>query len=155
MNLLNLTDRELFEHLDKYSEDPVIRRLVSVVLDKEDSVVAELIEAGMDEKTLLFEDCGLEFTPGEYIVHLEKSRDYAQEEMEQYQYKYESEHEERKLLESRSVVDLISDLRDMLHNSDRQISQAEKEKITALNERDEVKSKMKMWTTLASPYGAK
>jgi hypothetical protein len=111
MNYEHLTAKELINYLDLYHEDPLVRRLVTLL--REESLIEELEEAGMDPVTKEFRDDGWNYLgPGEYIEHLRNDVDYYVREAEELQGQV---HELEKEVKRFSTVNLVSFIADVHH----------------------------------------
>ena len=101
----NLTYNELIDHLDRYSNDPFVHRLLAFIGDKEENIIEGLIEVGMDPVDGRIEGDTGYFLPGPYIRELRHDVDYFQSESNEWQEKYNDMKAERDRLKSRSVAD--------------------------------------------------
>ena len=126
----NLTYQELIRHLDMYSTDPIVRKLIEYIGEKEETIIESLVEAGMDPVDCRFQtDMGYCY-PGEYITELRKNLDFYQEEASTWEYKYEDMKDERDRLQARSVANLLHEMnlqikraQDQAHDADRTATQ--------------------------------
>lgn len=134
----SLTDKELIDYTLKFDTDPVRVRLAGVMDRMPGFILDSLEEAGMDPETCLFEntwDCG------QYIRHLEQEIEIYHDENAQLR----AELEERKAL---TVAGLIQELKQQIHTSEFIVKQTNEDRMRAVKERDEAKSKLSMWTKL-------
>ncbi len=109
MNPIGLTDRELVEYLDKYSDDPVIRRLISIALDSQSDItdlIEDLEDAGMDPAYQAFD--GYQ-TPGQYIRNLENS-------VQEYENENNQLKDELEELKTKTVIQFISEVKDQMQS---------------------------------------
>ena len=143
MNYDSMTARELIHYLDLYSTDPVVRRLVS--LFSNDSLIADLVDAGMDPDTQLFQiEWGHE-SPGEYIQSLRNSLRDAEDEASQLRYRCEDLEDELEQLKTRSIMDFIEEVRHVKRNSEELVSDAMKTIKAYKDENENLKEKIDMW----------
>lgn len=134
----SLTDKELIDYTLKFDTDPVRVRLAGVMDRMPGFILDSLEEAGMDPETCLFEntwDCG------QYIRHLEQEIEIYHDENAQLR----AELEERKAL---TVAGLIQELKQQIHTSEFIVKQTNEDRMRAVKERDEAKSKLSMWAKL-------
>ena len=134
----HLTDQELIDYTLKFEDDPVRVRLAKVMDNMPGFILNSLEDAGMDPETCLFEntwDCG------QYIRHLEQELDLAHDEIHQMR-------EELDKLKARTVVDLISELRQEIKSIEWMATEARRERDYAEADRLLMKDKLSMWTKL-------
>ena len=143
MNYNSMTARELIHYLDLYNDDPVVRRLVS--LFSNDKLVADLVDAGMDPDTQLFQiDWGHE-SPGEHIQSLRNSLEDAQDEASDLRYRCEKLEDELEQLRTRSIMDFIDEVRHVKRESESLVSDAMKTIKAYKDENENLKEKIDMW----------
>ena len=136
MNLLHLTDTELLDYLDKFSDDPLILRLVRMQTPYAE-VLDDLVRAGANDD-FQFDNC---YSPSEYIHHLENEIEYLSCELA------ESQKEVAKL-QARTVLEIMAELKNDIEATNNEVRRARLDVGKALQERDEALKKLKMWTTL-------
>lgn len=147
MNLNSFTDDEFIRYLDNTSDDPIVRRLVKIFQDNDDMVFQQLVDAGMDRDGRFETEC--EFLPvGEYIEHLRSEVEYYRSEAEELEYKLDDTKDEVKRLSSRSIVEVMSELREQINFVDKKAKISELERQRAVEERDLAKEQLKMWNHL-------
>lgn len=147
MKLDHLSDKELIDYLDRYSNDPVIQRLCSIFIKKETGVYNQLLDVGMaDDMTFMHDYQTYEVC--EYIEHLRNDIDYYQEESDRWESEAESLEQKVKKLEARSVSDLIAELAQDVRNSDARRDAAEREIHRAREEARKYKEQLGIWDTL-------
>ena len=143
MNYESMTARELVHYLSMYNDDPLVRRLVS--LFSNDSLVTELVDAGMDPDTQLFQiDWGHE-SPGEYIQSLRNSLRDAEDEASEWRHRCEDLEEQLEQLKTRSIMDFIDEVRHVKRNSEELVSDAMKTIKAYKDENESLKEKIDMW----------
>jgi DNA mismatch repair ATPase MutS len=151
MNLNHLSDDELLDYLDRYSEDPIMRRIVDILLRKQQGIISDLVAAGMDPQDWTFcTDHYNHYYPGQYISHLKNEISYIEDELTEYQDKYEEAKDKIKRLEARSVASLITDLHSEINNMTAERDRAKKQRDQAYEENERTKSKMKVWTAIST-----
>ena len=143
MNYNSMTAKELIHYLDLYNDNPVVRRLVS--LFSNDSLMADLVDAGMDPDTQLFQNQWGHESPGEYIRGLRSSLDDAEHEASQLRYRCEDLEDELEQLKTRSIMDFIEEVRHVKRNSEELVSDAMKTIKAYKDENESLKEKIDMW----------
>lgn len=134
----HLTDKEFIDYTLKFSNDPDMIRLAKVMDNMPGCILDSLEDAGMDPETCLFENT---YDPGQYIRHLEDEIEYLSDKLQQ-------EREEVQNLQARTVLDLIAELKQEIHTADWKAQQSNEDRMRAVKERDEMKSKLSMWAKL-------
>ena len=125
MNYENLSVKELIHYLDLYHEDPLVRRLVTLL--REESLVEELEDAGMDPVTKTFRTDGWNYRgPAEYIQHLRNDLDYYVREADDLQNKVYDLEKEIKNLSTISLVNFIADVHHKLEMAKMEQGRAER-----------------------------
>ena len=143
MNYESMTARELVHYLDLYSTDPVVRRLVKLFTHEE--LIAELVDAGMDPDTLMFQiDWGHE-SPGEYIQSLRNSLRDAEDEASELRHRCEDLDEQLEQLQTRSIMDFIDEVRHVKRESESLVSDAMKTIKAYKDENEKLKEQIDMW----------
>ena len=143
MNYESMTARELVHYLDLYSNDPLVRRLVKLFTHEE--LIAELVDAGMDPDTLMFQiDWGHE-SPGEYIQSLRNSLRDAEDEASDLRHRCEDLEEQLEQLRTRSIMDFIDEVRHVKRESESLVSDAMKTIKAYKDENESLKEKIDMW----------
>lgn len=146
MNYSHLSDAELLNYLDLTNDDPVVRRLIKMLA--EGSIRQELTSIGMDPVSDTFDHNYQDLSPAEYIEHLRRDLEWLDEECDQYKSELESTKQEAHKLKTRSVAELISELNTAIKVSDSAAHRASREAAKANEEREEMKSKLKVWNHL-------
>lgn len=143
MNVDHLTDTELIEYVLKFDNDPIRRRLAKIMDEMPGFILQRLEDVGMDPETCMFENT---YDPGDWIRHLESEIEYAQREAD--------EAEERAArLEAMTVLEFMANMQSRLRTEQLANDSLKQQISNAHKERDEMKSKLKMWTTLnAAPH---
>lgn len=143
MNLNHLKDNELIDYVIKYDDDPVRVRLATYMDRHPGAILDDLERAGMDEVHCTFrdEDTCNDYLPGQYISHLKNEIQYLQEQLDQALNEIEE-------LKPMSVSELISTLRQEILTEKYSRQAAEQSRYKALDERDDMKKKLDMWTIL-------
>lgn len=140
MNLDHLTDTELVQYIIKHDTDPVRVRLATYMDDMPGRILDGLERAGMDPETCLHENT---YESGEYIDHLRNEIEYLQRELEDTQ-------EELRKRETISVSLLIEELRHIANSADRRAASAIERAREADEEREKMRSKMKVWRAIST-----
>ena len=151
MNLNHLTNNELLENLDKHSTDPLIKRLVNVLMEKQYGLVSDLLAAGMDEQTWTFSpDNYNKYYPGQYISHLHNELDYADDELKDCEFQLKQAKKEIEDLKARNVAQLIAELHQEVRDANLRTAEAEKWRRKAQEEVETTRSKMKVWRAIST-----
>lgn len=137
-----LTDKELIDYTIKFSDDPEKVRLATVMERVTGEIINDLVDAGMDETFCTFRsEWGGDYHPGRYIMLLEDEIRIRDEDIIQLR----KELEEQK---ARTIVDLIEELKQEIKTAEWCAQEARRERDHAEADRQLMKSKLKMWTTL-------
>ena len=151
MNFNHLSDDELLRYLDKHNTDPLMQRVVDILMHKQHGIISDLVESGMNPETWTFRPDGYnEYYPGQYVSHLENTVSSIEEDLQCVQYELEDAKDEIKKLKARTVAELISELHQEIKNSNYLIAQAEKARDAAKEQEKVALSKLKMWTILST-----
>jgi hypothetical protein len=137
MNTNLLSDIELLDYLEKFSDDPLILRLVKMQTPHAD-VLSDLICAGADPEDFCFDNC---YSISEYLHNLNNEIEYLNNELLDAQ-------SEAHRLKARTVVDLLSELREQIKSADDDNRLIRRELHTANEQRVDAQKKLKMWSTL-------
>ena len=148
MNLSHLTENELVGYLDKHSTDPVVCRLVDIMMGKQVGLVTELVESGMHPVTWDFSHDHQDYMPGEYIEHLRKELRSTEDELWVKERELEELAVELRKLKARTVIEWMDELKEELRRSDYERDQARQERDSAKISENNMKSKMKVWRAL-------
>ncbi len=146
MNYQSMSTKELVHYLDLYSEDPVVRRLVHLM--QEESLVQELVDAGMDPVTRTFEHEWQSMSPGDYIEHIRRDMEYYIDERDEFEREVEDLKREVNRLSTISLVKFIGDVSDKLNVAN---SEMNRQRRIAENERklrEEAEQKFEFWEKL-------
>jgi hypothetical protein len=151
MNLNSLSDDELLRYLDKYSDDPVMKRVVDILMDKQQGIISDLVAAGMDPQYWTFRPDGYnEYYPGQYVSHLESEIDCVESELSSAQYELDDVNAELRKLKARTVAELIAELNEELTVMASARDQARFERDRAIQNEKTTKEKMKVWTAIST-----
>lgn len=140
MKIDHLSDNELIKHVLKHDADPIRIRLAGVMERFSGCIVDSLEDAGMDKENFLFENT---YDPGQYIRHLENEIEYLQRELDETQEKLHAR-------ETMSVSQLIEELRLEAYSAGRRADSADRRAHEADQEREKMRSKMKVWTAIST-----
>ena len=151
MNLNHLSDDELLDYLDRYSEDPIMKRIVDILLNKQQGIISDLVAAGMDPQDWTFcADYYNRYYPGQYVTHLQNEISYVEDELKDYQNKYEDAKDEIKQLKARGIVEIMAELKDDIQRVESERDNARKERDRAITNEQLTRDKMKVWTALST-----
>lgn len=148
MNLSHLTEKELVVYLDKHSTDPVVRRLVDIMMGKHEGLVTELVEVGMHPEDWEFIHDHQYYKPGAYIEFLIKELHSTEDELYIREREFEDLEVELRKLKARTVLEWMDELKEELRRSDYERDQARQERDSARISEQNMKSKMKVWRAL-------
>lgn len=140
MNLDHLTDTELVQYVIKHDSDPIRVRLAKYMDGMPGRILDGLEHAGMNPETCLHENT---YESGEYILHLNNEIEYLARELEDAQ-------EELRKRETMSVSQLIEELQHIANSADRRAASAIERAREADQEREKMRSKMKVWTAIST-----
>ena len=144
----NLTYNELRDHLDRYSTDPLVHRLLEMINDKEENIIEGLIEVGMDPIDCRIEgDHGWSY-PGPYIQELRNDADFYRREMHEWEDKYTDMKAERDRLKSRSVADLLSNMQELIKRAEAQAQDADRIATQLKARNRDLEEKINVWTIM-------
>jgi hypothetical protein len=146
----NYTYQELVHYLDISTTDPMVRRLIDMIIGGENTVLEQLIEEGMDPVNQTFYHDHEELDPGTYIHHLKRDCTYFEEEMIIAQNERDEEQEKRKRLETRSVADLLASMEELVKRAKSETDNANRITRKVAQENDELKEKINVWTIMES-----
>ena len=145
MNYDIMTDEELLNYLDVYSDDPLIRRIVRILSRTRGALLNDLENAGMDRVTWQFETDWQHLYPGDYIIHLRNELNALDRDAEELrQQLYESERE-RDDLKTRSIMDFVQEVWQEKKTASYIVSEAQAEANAQRKENDRLKEQIDMW----------
>lgn len=149
MNLTHLSDLELLDYLDRYSDDPIIVRLVNFLRGTRGGLISDLEAAGMDPQDWTFRTDGYNrYYPGQYITHLEREVDHVVEELELAQRELEEANDQIHKLKARTVVQLLAQMETEVSNAKAQVHQYKRNSDVIAEENRDLKQKLGMWKIL-------
>jgi uncharacterized protein YdcH (DUF465 family) len=154
--LSHLTNAEFLDRLYYTSQDPVIHRLIGMVLTP-DGLYNELVSAGMDPDTETFSTkdwtlWGDHMSPGEYIQHLEKTVDYQRQEANDMSHRVDELEQEVNRLSTRSVVEMMQSMLQEHDQMANKLQRAHQDITDAEARADHLSSQLDMWTKLQRTY---
>jgi hypothetical protein len=148
MKLNHLSDLELLHYLELCSTDPVVQRLVTILSTTRAGLVNDLVDAGMDPDTWIFEDDGDKYTPGDYIVHLRSLAQHERDDRHTAEDEQDLLQREVDRLSARNIVDFLHEAKELISNADRRAASA----IRSAHELDcqnkELREKLDVWTIM-------
>lgn len=146
----NLTYNELRDHLDRYSTDPLVRKLLEYIDDKEENIIEGLIDIGMDPINGRIESDNGWSLPGPYISELRNDVDYYQRETQEWEEKYEDMKAERDRLKARSVADLLADMNEKIRRAEAEAREADRILTQYRARNKDLEEKINVWKVLES-----
>ncbi len=148
MNYNSMTDLELLHYLDIYSDDPLIRRVVSVISRTRGALLDDLEHAGMDPDTWMFKTDWQSMYPGDYIIDLRNQLQHAEEELSGLQYRYEDLEEERDRLKTRNIMNFIEEVKQEQRANQDLVKEAMTTVQAFKKENERLKEQIDMWGRL-------
>lgn len=146
--MTNLTLNELVHYLDLTTNDPLVRRLVDMLLAGESVVVQELISAGMDPVEHTFKHDYDTVSPGEYIELLRSDIAYYKEEANDWETQHHKMKQERDRLSARTVVELLNDMQFKLNQAESDRNQATRVVENLKKKNAELEEKINVWSVM-------
>jgi hypothetical protein len=143
MNYNTLSDKELLNYLDLYSDDPVVRRLLKIL--EEDSLVQELTEVGMDPLARTFEHDWQHLSPSNYIVELRRDAEYYMDERDAMEQEKEQLEREVTRLSTMSLVNFVADVQHKMEMNTMELARANKRAEQERELRKEAEQKFEFW----------
>lgn len=151
MKLDHLSDDELLHYLDKHNTDPVMKRVVDILLDKQQGIISDLVAAGMDPQYWTFtSDNYNHYYPGQFVSHLRNEIDYIENDLADTQAELERAHQEINRLKARTVAQLILELNQDIANMNSDLILARQERDQAIIKEKRTMEKMKVWTAMST-----
>jgi hypothetical protein len=150
MNFNHLSDKEVIQYADKHTEDPLARRLVDILMARNEGIITELIEAGMDSVHWTFIYEHEEYSPKDYIEHLLKQLAYTEDDLWVAQRELDDRLQDLKKMEARTILEVMADLKKTIDRVDSDIILARQERDRAIISERRTKDQMKVWTALST-----
>jgi hypothetical protein len=144
----NLTYKELIDYLDRYNTDPMVRRLLEMVMDKEETIIEGLIEVGMDPFDCRIEGDDGYYLPGPYIQKLKQDVDFQYQEAQDWEEKYYDMKDERDKLKARSVADLLQEMKFQVDRANSERESADRVATQLKMRNAELEEKINVWTIM-------
>jgi hypothetical protein len=150
MNFNYLSDKEVIQYADKHTEDPLARRLVDILMARNEGIITELIEAGMDSLNWTFVYEHEEYSPKDYIEHLLKQLAYTEDDLWVAQRELDDRLQDLKKMEARTILEVMADLKKTIDRVDSDIILARQERDRAIINERRTKDQMKVWSALST-----
>jgi hypothetical protein len=144
----NLTYNELIDYLDRYNQDPFVRKLLEFLGDREENMIEGLIEVGMDPKDGRIEGDDGWYLPGPYIEKLRNEVDFYYRESQEWEEKYEDASVERDRLKARSVADLMAEMEGRIRRAEANVREADRMVTVYKTRNAELEDKINVWQIL-------
>ena len=145
MNYNSMTDVELLDHLDMYSNDPLIRRLVRVLENTRGALISDLENAGMDPVTWKFGTDWQSMYPGDYIIDLRNNLEQAERDAQELRYQLEQACDERDELQTRTIVQFIEEVQKEKRDNQELVREAMATIKAFKDENERLKEQIDMW----------
>lgn len=136
-----MTDTEFLDYLDKFSDDPVIRRLVNIQYNmgsKLKTLIDGLVSAGMDREYYTFDT---DEEPGEYIRRLERELEEAQDEVDHLKDRLDE-------LKTKTLVDFIHEVKNDQDRLKRQLYEYERNNGVLKDKLKDMEEQRDAWAVL-------
>lgn len=146
--MTNLTFKELVHYLDFTSTDPMVRRLLEYINDKEESIVEGLVDVGMDPVEFRFDYDGYYYSPGQYIEQLVNDADYSERMAQEWEEKYYRMKEKHDRLQARSIADVLNEMKNQLISAEEESRRATRIAKKYEEENRELLEKINVWKIL-------
>jgi septal ring factor EnvC (AmiA/AmiB activator) len=128
-----------------------MRRVVDILVHKQQGIISDLVAAGMDPQDWTFcSDSYNHYYPGQYITHLKNEIEWEQDEREGAEQKIEDLKDQLKKLSLRTVTELLKQAQDTIDNAEASSRHAIRDAEKARQENRELKEKLGMWNVLAT-----
>lgn len=150
MRTANLTYNELRDYLDRYNTDPMVRKLLEYINNKEENIIEGLIDVGMDPENFLIPGDNGWSLPGPYIEELRNEADYYRREMQEWEDKYTDMKEERDRLKSRSVADLLSNMQELIKRAEAEAREMDRIATQLKARNKDLEEKINVWKVIES-----
>lgn len=144
----NLTFNELIDYLDRYNQDPFVRKLLEFLRDKEENIIDGLVEVGMDPEDGRIEGDDGWYLPGPYIEKLRNDVDFYYRESQEWEEKYEDAIVERDRLKARSVADLLKEMEERIRRAEVNMREADRICTQYKAKNAELEDKINVWQIL-------
>ena len=143
----NLTYNELIDYLDRYNTDPMVRRLLEYIADKEETIIEGLVDVGMGEDGRIEGDDGW-YLPGPYIQKLRQDASYFEDEARSWGEKYEDMKDERNRLKARSVAELMTEMEERIRRAEVTAREADRVATQLQKKNADLEEKINVWSIL-------
>ena len=146
--MTNLSYKELIDYLDRYNTDPMVRRLLEMVMDKEETIIEGLLDVGMDPFDCRIEGDDGYYLPGPYIRKLREDASYFEDEARSWEEKYEDMKEERNRLKARSVAELMAEMEERIRRAETNLREADRVATQLQKKNADLEEKINVWSIL-------
>lgn len=141
---------ELVNYLDRTTTDPMVRRLIDMILNDEELIMEQLINVGMDSRDKTFEYAGDYYHVEGYINQLKSDVEYYQDEARDWENRCEDAEVKIKSLSARSVTSLLREMEQLVVQSKEETYRVTKEVERVRAQNKELDDKINMWKVLES-----
>lgn len=141
----SLTDKELIHYLDLYSDDPLLRRLATMLTNTRGGLVSDLENAGMHPDTWMFETDWQSMYPGDYIIHLRRELDEAESDLAYTKSELEEVTEKWEELQTRTIMDFVQEVWQEKRTASNKVAEAMKEINQVKEQNAKLKEQIDMW----------
>lgn len=143
MNYLTMSSKELIHYLDFNSQDPIVRRLVKLL--QEESLVEDLVAAGMDPETREFKHDWSYYSPSEFIEKLQNDVEYMDQDLIEKEREIADLEREVTRLSTKSLVQFIADVHEKLESAKMEEGRARRIAEHEKKLREEAEHKFEFW----------
>lgn len=154
MNYNAMSDTELLDHLDMYSNDPLIRRVAGVLERTRGALLDDLEHAGMNPLTWEFGDGWQAMYPGAYIIDLRANLERAEEEAQELRYQLEQVSDEHDRLKTRTIMEFIEEVQKEKRENQELVREAMATVKAFKDENQRLKEQIDMWGRMNQVRGS-
>jgi len=148
MKYESMTDKELIHYLDLYSDDPLLRRLATMLTNTRGGLVSDLENAGMHPDTWMFETDWQNMYPGDYIIYLRRELDQAESDLNYTKNELEEVQDKLDELKTRTIMDFVQEVWQEKRAASSKVAEAQKEINRVTEQNAKLREQIDMWGNL-------
>jgi len=148
MNYATMTDMELIHYLDIYSDDPLLRRLATMLGNTRGGLMSDLEAAGMDPQTWQFQTDWQSMYPGDYIEHLRRDLEEVETNLRWLQDDHHELEDKYNELKTRTIMDFVQEVWQEKKTATYKVQEAMKEVRQVHEQNVKLKEQIDMWGKL-------
>lgn len=145
MNYATMTDMELIHYLDIYSDDPLLRRLATMLGNTRGGLISDLEAAGMDPHTWLFQTDWQSMYPGDYIQYLRRDLEEAESDLNYTKSELEEVTDKLNELKTRTIMDFVQEVWQEKKAATYKVQEAQRESAQVKEENAKLREQIDMW----------